>query len=88
MNRSLKLYGQGIRFPLVPEPGLGFITGSDAVAQAIRSVLLTQPGERIQRPVYGAGRVNIELWFLENAFVAASGCVQCGLMEIAMMYDQ
>lgn len=49
-------YGRGILFPLVPGPGLSsWVGGEDAVAQALRSLLLTEPGERIGRPTYGCG---------------------------------
>jgi len=48
-------YGRGLRFPLVASPGMAFVDGTDVVAQSIRSVLLTAPGERIHRPRYGAG---------------------------------
>jgi phage baseplate assembly protein W len=49
-------YGRGILFPLVPGPGLSsWVSGEDAVAQALRSLLLTEPGERIGRPTYGCG---------------------------------
>ena len=54
-DRVERLYGRGVRFPLVREPGLGWVTGEDAVSQALRSLLLTEPGERIGRPSYGAG---------------------------------
>lgn len=47
--------GVGFRFPLLPERGFPVVTGPDVVAQAIRAILLTNPGERIGRPTYGAG---------------------------------
>lgn len=50
-----ELTGRGIRFPLAPAPGLALVTGADLVEQSLRSILLTQPGERIARPAYGAG---------------------------------
>ncbi len=48
-------YGQGFRFPLLPGPGFSLVAGEEAVAQALRTILLTEPGERIARPTYGAG---------------------------------
>lgn len=48
-------YGRGLAFPLIPGPGLSWIEGEDAVAQALRGLLLTEPGERIGRPNYGVG---------------------------------
>lgn len=50
-----KLYGRGFLFPLVPGPGLSWVEGEDAVSQALRTILLTEPGERIGRPTYGCG---------------------------------
>lgn len=47
--------GVGFAFPLAPEPGFAWISGGDAVAQALRTLLLTEPGERIGRPNYGVG---------------------------------
>lgn len=47
--------GQGIRFPIVAASGWGWIAGADAVDQALRALLLTEPGERIGHPTYGAG---------------------------------
>lgn len=48
-------YGRGFAFPLVPGPGFAQVEGEDAVAQALRTLLLTEPGERIGRPTYGVG---------------------------------
>ena len=55
MRNPREIYGSGIRFPLVATPGFAWVEGEDAVAQALRAVLLTAPGERIARPSYGAG---------------------------------
>jgi len=55
MPNEIELYGQGLRFPLVIAPGFDWIAGPAAVAQALRTVLLTQPGERIGRPAFGVG---------------------------------
>lgn len=49
------LYGLGLRFPPLPDGGLPTVSGADAVAQSLRSILLTEPGERIGRPSYGVG---------------------------------
>lgn len=48
-------YGVGFAFPLVPGPGFSWVAGEDAVAQALRALLFTEPGERIGRPTYGVG---------------------------------
>lgn len=47
--------GKGFRFPPVTTQGWGWVEGADAVDQAVRAVLLTEPGERIARPEFGAG---------------------------------
>ncbi len=55
MRDPLKTYGTGIRLPLVVQPGFAWISGANAVEQALRAVLLTEPGERIGHPNYGVG---------------------------------
>lgn len=52
---TLKRLGTGLRFPLVTHDGFGWVAGADAVEQSIRTILLTEPGERIARPDFGAG---------------------------------
>lgn len=47
--------GTGLRFPLLTRDGFGWVAGAQAVEQSIRSILLTEPGERIARPAFGAG---------------------------------
>jgi uncharacterized protein len=47
--------GRGFRFPPVTGQGWAWTEGVDAVDQAVRAVLLTEPGERIGRPRFGAG---------------------------------
>jgi len=55
MDKAKRLYGTGVRFPLVIAPGFGWVSRGDNVAQSLRSILLTEPGERIGRPTYGVG---------------------------------
>jgi len=55
MSDTANRLGIGLRFPLVTPQGFGWIAGVDAVDQAVRAVLLTEPGERIGRPAFGAG---------------------------------
>ncbi len=55
MQAMLKKYGVGIKLPLVEAPGFNWISGTHAVAQSIRAILLTEPGERIGRPDFGVG---------------------------------
>jgi phage baseplate assembly protein W len=47
--------GRGLRFPPLLPPGFAWVSGAEAVEQAIRSLLLTEPGERLRRPDYGVG---------------------------------
>ena len=51
------VYGSGISFPvrLGPEGRVAVSWGPDNIREAIRSILLTEPGERIQLPAFGAG---------------------------------
>lgn len=52
MNERL---GTGLRFPVLVPPGFGWVSGAAAVEQAIRTILLTEPGERLRRPSFGVG---------------------------------
>jgi hypothetical protein len=50
------IYGLGFAFPpsVDPETGrLALVGGTEVVAQAIRALLRTAPGERLMRPEYG-----------------------------------
>ena len=49
------IFGHGFAFPFAPNGSFGAVSGADAVVQSIRHILLTQPGERVGRPNYGAG---------------------------------
>ena len=55
MSGTANRLGIGLRFPLVTAQGWGWVSDVDAVDQAVRSVLLTEPGERIGRPNFGGG---------------------------------
>lgn len=50
------LYGRGVAFPprVDPEGGIAWSAGPDHVREAIRVVLLTEPGERLQLPEFGS----------------------------------
>ncbi|WP_437716980.1 GPW/gp25 family protein [Sorangium sp. So ce448] len=52
-----KLYGRGISFPpRVGEDGrVAWSAGEENIRDAIRVILLTEPGERLLRPDFGAG---------------------------------
>jgi len=46
---------RGIRLPLCGPTGWAWTEDPEAADQAVRAVLLTEPGERIGRPLFGAG---------------------------------
>ena len=52
-----RLYGQGFAFPLrVGSDGrLAWSVGEDNLHEALRLVLMTEPGERLRLPGFGAG---------------------------------
>lgn len=49
--------GSGLAFPVKPTAGgrLPLVRGDDNVAQAVTLILLTEPGERVMLPAFGAG---------------------------------
>lgn len=46
---------RGMRLPLLGAAGWSWVDDPEAADQAVRAVLLTEPGERIGRPLFGAG---------------------------------
>lgn len=54
---AAKLYGQGMAFPprVQPDGSIAWSRGEDNVREAIRIVLMTEPGERLHLPSFGAG---------------------------------
>jgi uncharacterized protein len=46
---------RGVRLPLCGPDGWAWTEDPEAADQAVRAVLLTEPGERIGRPLFGAG---------------------------------
>lgn len=52
---SASRLGKGLRFPPLLPPGFDWVSDAEAVEQAIRTLLLTEPGERLRRPDYGVG---------------------------------
>jgi phage baseplate assembly protein W len=46
---------RGVRLPLLGDTGWSWVDDPEAADQAARAVLLTEPGERIGRPSFGAG---------------------------------
>ena len=53
--RDREYIGQGLAFPLQvnPQGGIALASGERDVAQAIRVILSTAPGERVMRPEFG-----------------------------------
>ena len=51
------LYGQGVSFPVRvgPDGGIVWSTGELNVRECICTILRTAPGERVERPTFGAG---------------------------------
>jgi phage baseplate assembly protein W len=48
--------GTGFRFPLLTaSQGFAWVSEETAIEQSIRSILFTEPGERIARPSFGVG---------------------------------
>ena len=54
---ALKQLGSGWPFPVTPDENgaLALRSGPDKVADSIRIILDTEPGERIMRPTFGCG---------------------------------
>jgi phage baseplate assembly protein W len=55
---TLRHLGKGWAFPVVPDATTGellYRAGTDKVAESIRIILETEPGERIMRPTFGCG---------------------------------
>ncbi len=52
-----RLYGQGMAFPprVQPDGSIAWSSGEGNVREAIRIVLMTEPGERLYLPSFGAG---------------------------------
>ena len=55
--KASQLYGQGMAFPprVLPDGSIAWSSGEDNVREAIRIVLMTEPGERLYLPTFGAG---------------------------------
>lgn len=76
------LHGTGFAFPILPRDGvLPRVSGTEAVAQALRVLLHTEPGERIGRPTYGVGLRRF--LFAPNTVTTRSGIRRAILEAIA-----
>lgn len=55
--KAAQLYGQGMAFPprVLPDGSIAWSSGEDNIREAIRIVLMTEPGERLYLPTFGAG---------------------------------
>ena len=56
-GNGASLFGRGMAFPpqVGPDGRMAYSEGAENVAQAIRVILMTEQGERIMRPDFGAG---------------------------------
>jgi phage baseplate assembly protein W len=54
---TLQFLGRGWKFPVHPDESgrLGYSAGPDKIAESIRIILETEPGERIMLPSFGCG---------------------------------
>jgi len=55
--KAAAVYGQGMAFPprVGPDGHIAWSEGEANVREAIRVVLMTEPGERLRLPAFGAG---------------------------------
>ncbi|MDM0001810.1 GPW/gp25 family protein [Variovorax sp. J22P240] len=54
---AARLYGQGMAFPprVQPDGSIAWSRGEDNIRESMRIVLMTEPGERLRLPQFGAG---------------------------------
>lgn len=54
---AARLYGQGMGFPprVGPDGRVAWSSGEENIRESMRIVLMTEPGERLRRPGFGAG---------------------------------
>jgi uncharacterized protein len=54
---AARLYGQGMAFPprVQPDGTIAWSSGEDNIRESMRIVLMTEPGERLYLPQFGAG---------------------------------
>lgn len=54
---AARLYGQGMAFPprVQPDGSIAWSRGEDNIRESMRIILMTEPGERLRLPQFGAG---------------------------------
>ena len=54
---AARLYGKGMAFPprVRPDGRLAWSEGEDNIRESMRVILMTEPGERLRLPPFGAG---------------------------------
>jgi phage baseplate assembly protein W len=54
---AARLYGKGMGFPprVGPDGRIAWSSGEDNIRESMRIVLMTEPGERLRLPQFGAG---------------------------------
>ena len=54
---AARLYGKGMAFPprVGTDGGIAWSEGEDNIRESIRVILMTEPGERLRLPQFGAG---------------------------------
>ena len=57
MKDAGRIFGQGIKFPpaVGPDGRIKWSSGEENIREAIRIILMTEPGERLRLPDFGAG---------------------------------
>jgi uncharacterized protein len=75
MTANLDLYGTGLSFPprVGPDGSMVWSTGEINVRECICTILRTNPGERVEMPMFGCG---LSRFLFEPNTVATLGLIQ------------
>jgi hypothetical protein len=86
MSLRLRHLGKGWSFPVAPSRGggLGFTSGADKVADAIRIILDTEPGERIMRPTFGCG---LRRYLMKPNSAAVRAALQADVQQALVQWE-
>jgi phage baseplate assembly protein W len=78
--------GSGWAFPVAPGPArrIPLAHGVDKVAQAIRIILDTEPGERIMRPTFGCG---LRRYLMQPNTVATRSLIQRDVSQALAQWE-